>query len=75
MLKLLKTINDKHKNQTESYTKIDKLFAKAMYKFYKEEQEEIGLELKQKKLELTKETLSKKILLQINLYQRLQLGL
>lgn len=51
MLKLLKTINDKNKNKTESYTKIDKLFAKAMYKFYKEEQEGIGLELKEKRLE------------------------
>lgn len=51
MLKLLKTINGKHKKETESYTKIDKLFAKAMYKLYKQEQEAISLDLKQKKLE------------------------
>lgn len=52
MLNLLNFINGKSKDKSNNYSKVDKLFTKAMYRVYKEEQKEIHLELKQKKLEL-----------------------
>lgn len=51
MLKLLKIINDKRKRKVENYNRVDKVFAKAMYKIYKEEEDAINLELKQNKSE------------------------